>query len=117
MHLLIAVIFIGWAIYYLIVLLSGVSKPSRVSGGDIPPASTSSIPIRLPWILVGLVALGEIALFIGKELPTWARLRAMPPESANVVHVRVVAEQYAWNIHYPGADGQFGRTAIDLVTQ
>ncbi len=30
--------------------------------------------------------------------------------------VRVVAEQFAWNIHYPGPDGKFGRTDIKLVS-
>jgi cytochrome c oxidase subunit 2 len=30
--------------------------------------------------------------------------------------VNVVAEQFAWNIHYPGADGLFGRRDIGLVT-
>ena len=30
--------------------------------------------------------------------------------------VRVVAEQFAWNVHYPGADGRFGETSIALVT-
>jgi cytochrome c oxidase subunit II len=29
--------------------------------------------------------------------------------------VRVVAEQFAWNAHYPGADGMFGRTDVKLV--
>jgi cytochrome c oxidase subunit 2 len=29
--------------------------------------------------------------------------------------VRVVAEQFAWNVHYPGADGVFGPTSIRLV--
>jgi cytochrome c oxidase subunit 2 len=28
----------------------------------------------------------------------------------------VIAEQFAWNVHYPGADGQFGKTDINLVT-
>lgn len=117
-HLLVAVVFIGWAIYYVIVLISGRSRRSGGSSSDaIPPVSRPAVPIQIPWILVGLVALAEAVLFIGRELPTWAKLRMMPPESANVVHVRVVAEQFAWNVHYPGADGVFGRTAIDLVTQ
>ena len=30
--------------------------------------------------------------------------------------MRVVAEQFAWNVHYPGADGRFGRTDIALVS-
>ena len=29
--------------------------------------------------------------------------------------VRIVAEQFAWNVHYPGADGQFGRTDPALI--
>src|SRR5204863_8666772 len=29
--------------------------------------------------------------------------------------VRVVAEQFIWNIQYPGADGTFGRTRAELV--
>ena len=29
--------------------------------------------------------------------------------------LRVVAEQFAWHVHYPGADGVFGRTDITLV--
>jgi len=116
-HLLIAVVFIGWAIYYIIVLITGRSRRSGVSEGANSTKSRTSIPIQLPWILVGLVALAEISLFIGRELPTWDKLRVVPPESADVVHVRVVAEQFAWNVRYPGADGVFGRTAIDLVTQ
>jgi cytochrome c oxidase subunit 2 len=29
--------------------------------------------------------------------------------------VRVVADQYSWNVHYAGADGQFGRVDMALV--
>ena len=29
--------------------------------------------------------------------------------------VRVVGEQFAWNVHYPGRDGKFGRTDINMV--
>ena len=42
---------------------------------------------------------------------------AFPPPTQHPVHVRVVAEQFAWNIHYPGPDGVFGKTAEDLVDQ
>jgi cytochrome c oxidase subunit 2 len=38
----------------------------------------------------------------------------MPPEHESVV-VRVVGEQFAWNIHYPGPDGAFGRTDISRI--
>ena len=49
-------------------------------------------------------------------IPAWAtRVTRFPSESEAVV-VRVVGEQFAWNIHYPGPDGRFGRTDIRKVT-
>ena len=34
-----------------------------------------------------------------------------------MVQVRVVAQQFAWNIHYPGNDGKFGPTKPELVDE
>ena len=31
------------------------------------------------------------------------------------LHIRVVAEQYAWNIHYPGRDKIFGKSSIEQM--
>ena len=42
-------------------------------------------------------------------------MSGLPPEHEAVV-VRVVAEQFAWNIHYPGPDGVFGTTRPELVS-
>ena len=38
----------------------------------------------------------------------------MPPESEALV-VQVTGEQFAWNVHYAGPDGVFGRTDIKLL--
>ena len=38
----------------------------------------------------------------------------MPSESEALV-VQVTAEQFAWNVHYAGPDGVFGRTDIKLL--
>jgi cytochrome c oxidase subunit 2 len=32
------------------------------------------------------------------------------------IEVRITAEQFAWNIHYPGPDGVFGRTDMTLIS-
>ena len=32
------------------------------------------------------------------------------PNRSDAIEVRVVAEQFAWNVHYPGEDGLFGNT-------
>ena len=40
----------------------------------------------------------------------------VPDPMENPVVIRVAAEQYAWNIHYPGPDGRFGRADVKLVS-
>lgn len=63
---------------------------------------------------VGIV-LAELILLVGFSIPAWAtRLRDVPQTSEAVV-VRVVAEQFAWNVHYPGRDGLFGSTSVAQV--
>jgi cytochrome c oxidase subunit 2 len=44
----------------------------------------------------------------------WAAYHAKPT-SPNPVVIQVVGQQFQWNFHYPGPDGQFGRTAPELV--
>ncbi|MCA1817954.1 MAG: cytochrome c oxidase subunit II, partial [Acidobacteria bacterium] len=68
---------------------------------------------RLEMIWTGITAV----IFIGVALlgqRVWARLHfyQAPPGSAQV---HVVAQQFQWNFHYPGADGQFGHTDPKLI--
>ncbi len=66
------------------------------------------------WIEGGVLA-AEIILLAFFSIPVWsARVDAFPSEQRSTV-VRVVAEQFAWNVHYPGADGRFGRTDVRLL--
>jgi cytochrome c oxidase subunit 2 len=61
------------------------------------------------------VALIEAVLLVGFAIPMWAaRVGAMPAASEALV-VQVTGEQFAWNIHYPGPDGKFGRTDLKLL--
>ena len=39
------------------------------------------------------------------------------PNENETHHIRVIAQQFAWNIHYPGADGKFGGTNLNLVDE
>lgn len=65
----------------------------------------------LPAVLMGVIAEGGV-LVIG--LPVWAKMNAVPP--ADAVQVEITAEQFAWNIHYPGKDGKFGRVKASLLS-
>ena len=54
-------------------------------------------------------------LLIGLSIPLWGDRDARFPAAKDAVVVRVVGEQFAWNVHYPGPDGVFGRTSIDKI--
>src|SRR4030095_8329412 len=61
------------------------------------------------------VAVVEAVLLIGFAIPLWAaRVDIMPSESEALL-VQVTGEQFAWNVHYAGADRVFGRTDIKLL--
>lgn len=44
----------------------------------------------------------------------WARYY-LTPAPADAVTVEVTAQQFAWNIRYPGPDRKFGRTSASLI--
>ena len=73
--------------------------------GRNPGASiTGSAAAGATWVEGG-VLVAEIVLLAFFSIPFWSTsVDALPPERQSTV-VRVVAEQFAWNVHYPGADG------------
>jgi len=108
-HWLMLVLFVGWGLFFMFVLV-------RFRRGANPTASYTGAKGKISKGLEVAVALIEVFLLVFYAIPAWAkRVKAFPSESEAVV-VRVVAEQFAWNIHYPGPDGKFGRTDIALVS-
>ena len=83
--------------------------------GANPTASHTGMQSRWSVYVVFAIAIAEGVLLVAFELPEWRdRVNNLPsPEEATVM--RVVAEQYAWNVHHPGKDGRFGRTDINLI--
>jgi len=108
-HWLMLVLFIGWGFFFVFVLF-------RFRKGANPKASYTGAHGKFAKSTEVAVAVIEIGILIFYAIPAWAtRVKAFPAESQAVV-VRVVAEQFAWNVHYPGPDGKFGRTDIKLVS-
>ena len=107
-HWLMAVLFVGWGAFFIYTLIRfRASRHPRAEYGGVRSHFST-------YVEVG-VALVEAILLVGFAIPAWAnRVDDIPNESDAVV-VRVIAEQFAWNAHYPGADGVFGRTDIKLV--
>ena len=108
-HWLMLVLFVGWGAYFLYVLL-------RFRSGANPRANYAGAKGKVSKGLEVAVAIIEAVLLVFFAIPAWAkRVAAFPSENEAVV-VRVVGEQFAWNVHYPGADGRFGRTDPKLVS-
>ena len=108
-HWLMLVMFVGWGLFFIFVLF-------RFRRGANPVASYTGAKGKISKGTEVAVAVIEVLLLVFYAIPAWAkRVKAFPAESEAVV-VRVVAEQFAWNIHYPGPDGRFGRTDVKLVS-
>ena len=107
-HWLMAILFIGWGTYFIFALI-------RFRSGANPKASYEGVKSHLASYVEWAVAGIELVLIVVFAIPAWAsRVESFPQESQATV-VRVVAEQFSWNTHYPGADGQFGRVDPKLM--
>ena len=107
-HWLMAALFVGWGGFFVFVLF-------RFRKASNPTASYVGAKGKFSKGVEVGVALIEVVLLLFYAIPAWAkRVKQLPSESEAVV-VRVVAEQFAWNVHYQGADGKFGRTDPKLV--
>jgi len=107
-HWLMLAMFVGWMIFFIYVLV-------RFRRGAHPKARYEGASGRLARLAEMGVVAAEVILLVFFSIPTWsARVDAFPAEQQATV-VRVVAEQFIWNIQYSGPDGVFGRTRRELV--
>lgn len=108
-HLLMLVLFVGWGVFFVYCLV-------RFRRGKNPRASYEGAHSHASSYLEGAVALCEALILLLLAFPIWSDLKAKPPGEAEAdVVLSVVAQQFAWNVHYPGADRTFGRRDINLV--
>ncbi len=109
-HILMVVLFVGWILFFFYTLF-------RFRKSNNPKADYTGVKTHTSSYLEATVAVVEVLLLVGLSIPFWSwKVSAFPTDPATV-HVRVIAQQFAWNIHYPGPDGIFGRTDIKLVDE
>ena len=108
-HAHMLLIFVAWLALFLIALVKfrkGASPEPRAHGMSGTWAA----------VAIGAVIVGDVIILATLALPAWAARNAPPPAGVQPVEIRITAEQFAWNIHYPGPDGMFGRTRQELVS-
>lgn len=82
-----------------------------------PQADYHGLRSKLPYVAVAVLAVVELVMLFGISLPFWEHQVVAMPEDPDPVEVRVIAQQFQWNVHYPGPDGLFGQTAIALIDE
>ena len=108
-HWLMLVLFVGWALYFVYVLF-------RFRSSANPRASYEGAKSHVSQYVEIGVAVVEVVILVFFAIPAWAMWVDPVVDPDNTFEVRVVAEQFAWNIHYPGPDGVFGATVLEMIT-
>ncbi len=109
-HWLMLVLFVGWGTFFIVAL---IKFNRRVN----PKADYAGVKSHLSSTLEIVVVVAEVVLLVGFSIPFWAKHINSFPNRPDAIEIRIVAEQFAWNIHYPGKDGKFGKTSIKLIDQ
>ncbi|MBI4719498.1 MAG: hypothetical protein HY763_17010 [Planctomycetes bacterium] len=109
LHGFMGVLFVGWGVFFVYCLFRFRQRAGQRADYNLVKAK----PSKYAEIAVAII---EAVLLLGFSVPIWASVKNdLPTEAQNPLRVRVLAEQFAWNFHYPGKDGKFGRTAPQFV--
>jgi cytochrome c oxidase subunit 2 len=106
-HWFMFLLFVGWGAFYVYCLIRFRARAGH--GASYAPVKG----IFTKYIEAAVVVV-EVILLFGLSTPVWFKYKGAPTGDAQ--HIRLVAEQFAWNFQYPGKDGKFGRTDVSLVS-
>jgi cytochrome c oxidase subunit 2 len=107
-HLLMVVMFVGWTAFFAYMLV-------RFRRRRHPQADYAGIASKAPKVAEWSVVVAEVILLAGFSIPLWSQRVDDFPRQDEALEVRVVGEQFAWNVHYAGNDGLFGTSRPELV--
>lgn len=108
-HWFMGALFVGWSAYFIFVLL-------RFRKGRNPVADHEGVKSGISTHLEFAVVLIEAVLLVGFAVPLWAKRVNQFPADKDAILVHAIGQQFNWNFHLPGPDGQFGKRSIDLVS-
>ena len=107
-HLHIALQALAWGAFFVFCLI-------RFRRRAHPVAVYRGLKPLLPWLAIGAVVVGDAVLLATSALPAWLERSTPPRADTAPLEVHIAAEQFAWNIHYPGPDGRFGLVRAALI--
>src|ERR1041385_3386997 len=107
-HWLMAVLFVGWLAYFFYVIF-------RFRQSNNPKADYAGVKSHASSWIEGAVAVVEAVLLLGFAIPLWSKAVDKFPAEKDSTVIRVMAQQFQWNVRYPGPDGEFGRSDLKFV--
>jgi cytochrome c oxidase subunit II len=108
-HWLMLALLVGWTIYFFYALW-------RFNVRRNPKADYDGSKSHLPkYTEIGVVVV-EAILLLGIAVPLWAKNVEHFPKPEDSTVIEIMAQQFAWNVLYPGPDGNFGRQDMKLIS-
>jgi cytochrome c oxidase subunit 2 len=110
-HWLMIALFVGWLGYFLYTLW-------RFNARRNPKADHVGVRSHASNYVEIVVAGIEVVLLVVIAIPLWANSSDVTriPDAKDALSIQVVAQQFDWNVRYPGKDGVFGKQDMTLVT-
>ncbi|MCZ6634114.1 MAG: cytochrome c oxidase subunit II [bacterium] len=109
LHVFMVLLFVGWGVFFIYCLF-------KYRAGANPNATHADVKAKSAKYVEIAVCVVEAILLIGVSMPVWSEFKSDFPDESDSVRVQVLAEQFAWNIQYPGKDGKFGRRASEYIS-
>ena len=103
-HAVMILIFVIWGVFFTYLLIKYRKKTGVSAQRDEGHGVVKSL---IPDIIVMVF---EIVLIAVYAIPVWSKIKIDTPPSGKANMVAIEAQQWSWNIHYPGPDGKFGKT-------
>jgi cytochrome c oxidase subunit II len=105
-HLLMLALFVGWLGYFVMSIV-------KFRAGANPKADYVGVKSHMSTYVEIGVAVVEAVLLIGLAVPLWANaVDHQPKPEEKPIELQVMAQQFAWNAHYAGPDGKWGKQDI-----
>jgi len=110
-HWLMIALFVGWAGYFVYTLW-------RFRARRNPKADHVGVRSHASSYVEVVVAGIEVIILVVVAIPLWANSSDVTkiPNAKDAVSIQVVAQQFDWNVRYPGLDREFGKQDMALVT-
>lgn len=107
-HILMGGIFVLWLVYFSYLLFAYRQREGHKAERVHISHKASLAP---DVIILGL----ELVIVFFYAIPSWSDIKMSAPAEKDSTVIEVLAEQFNWNVRYAGADGKFGKTAINHI--